>query len=85
MKVKPIEFKQEGFTACRALEFENGLVLRSPSVLWAGKVGREEAEKQFAAVIEAIKNNQLSFGETSCDGSPTASCASTAQAAPANQ
>lgn len=59
MKAEIVTFTQEGFTAARGIKFENGLILRSPNVLWLGKDGREEAEKQFNEVIAAIQAQQV--------------------------
>lgn len=61
MKAEIVTFTQEGFTAARGIKFENWLILRSPNVLWLGKEGREEAERQFNEVVEAIKNQQVNM------------------------
>jgi len=59
MKAEVVTFLKEGFVAGRGIKFENGLLLRAPSVLWLTQDEGREAERQFNEVLEAISTHQV--------------------------
>ncbi len=65
MKAKLGRATVEGFISYRVIEFENGLLLRGPSLLWIGAEKKAEEEAKFLAVIEELRRLGIEIpGET---------------------
>jgi len=55
MKVTPGVFSAEGFVSGLAIQFENGLLLRTgESLLWCGQKRAAEITQQFEAVLDVL-------------------------------
>lgn len=63
MKFNVGELTQEGFISGYVVVFENGMILRSPSPLWLEQSERDKMHFDFDAVVEALKNNSLTYDE----------------------
>ena len=48
-------FEKEGFVSAYLIKFENGLILRSEDVLWAGKDKTEDIKQKFMEVVNNLK------------------------------
>lgn len=59
MKFNSGTLSQEGFESGFVLVLENGLVLKSKSVLWAGSEEKNKVKKQFEEFVDALKNTKI--------------------------
>jgi hypothetical protein len=57
MKYNHGVLSQEGFDSGYVIVFENGLVLKTKSVLWAGRDGKEEVRKQLDEVLQILEKS----------------------------
>lgn len=71
MRVNAGTLSQEDFPSGYILLFENGLALRSPSVLWLGKAQAAEVTRQFEEIVEALKTGSLVYDESFQPETPT--------------
>lgn len=63
MKFNVGKLTQEGFISGYVVVFENGMILRSQSPLWLEQSERDKMRFDFDAVVEALKNNSLTYDE----------------------
>lgn len=56
MKYTTSILQKEGFDAIYRITFENGLVLSSENVIWAGKRKADEIKEQFAEFVLFLEN-----------------------------
>jgi hypothetical protein len=54
---------QEGFVSSFVIVFENGLVLKSNSILWETQQESDALQKKFDEVVEELKANGFEFSE----------------------
>jgi len=57
MKFRTSVLQKEGFDAIFRITFENGLVLSSENVIWAGKRKADEIKEQFAEFVDFLEKS----------------------------